>query len=219
MAKKQAVPITKVAFEQPITVRIEPEEKESEEKPDGTLSWLQKIAFGLAIFLAILALLSNWFFVINTGVQPVTFDAIPAVVTVDWPHWASLKDAFTIKVLVQNTGATPLNGRVDLILAPAEFTSLLESGMTSIEIKELAPGASSTQIFTLVPLRTPPDRSFTFDVRVKNQTVEQATQAAWQVNVIGFPRLQALLAWILGTGGLVSTLTGLLWEQVKKAFS
>jgi len=218
MAAKKAPAPVEVRLSKPIVVKILPEEKRAETPPR-----FAKAAAVLSIFLLLLSLMTMGLFVLDTAVEDFSFDrsVLPAAVTVAWPRWASVHDPFTVRVVLHNQGAGNLNGFMDLVFEPANALSLEAGGTTSAQVVELAPGASQTQVFTFTPLAGQAFAPLSFPIQWKivlrdgTNTVETGSGS---ISVLNIPRLQTLLAWLLGGSGLTAALTGLFWEQVKRGF-
>jgi hypothetical protein len=212
---KPSAPI-EIKLSKPISVKIIPDEKEADAPP-----WFAKAASLVSVLLLLLSLITMGLFVLDFGVADYEFDQtiLPAALTIDWPHWTSVRDSFTVKVVLHNKGKDNLNGFVNLVLDPPNTVGMEEDGMTSVEIKELSPGASLTRTFKFVPLSGQGASPINLKVVVQNGTTTLEAAGNWQISVINIPRLQSLLAWLLGGSGLVATLTGLFWDKIKKVFA
>jgi len=124
---------------------------------------------------------------------------------------AALSDQFTSDFF-HLLRAWASQGLIRLVIASARKPS---------ELFSQSENASLTQTFEFALLEAPPGGSLNLVVRLTDEQGRSVTSDAAQaaVRVLGIPRLQSALAWIFGSSGLLTTLTGLFWEHFKKALA
>lgn len=204
----------KVTFDQPIAVQTLPPAPPA---PAPYRAWW-KAAFLLIIVSIITALAGNAFFLFGVQAQTASLDQIPLAVTVEYPSQISLKDSFTVTASLRNTGADVFNGRLDLLIAPADFFFLTKNGAAGVEVKDLPPGGVFTQAFEFSLLQAPQNNELRLRVRAHAEEIGAAESPAWTLRVLPLPRIKTLIAWLLGGSGILSALTALFWDKLKKSF-
>jgi hypothetical protein len=213
MSRKKQETLPALHIPQPLQIKI------YQEEPTGQPS--KRISRLVAVGAVLLFLFSlSFVFLLR---RTVTFEnsTPPLIFYMDYPRVASLRDPLRVTIVLRNAGPDPLNGVLNLSVQPALALSLTEDGLTSRKIENLAPGASLTQTFEFALLEAPPGGSLNLVVRLTDEQGRSVTSDAAQatVRVLGIPRLQSALAWIFGSSGLLTTLTGLFWEYLKKALA
>jgi len=216
MSRKKQETLPALHIPQPLQVKI------YQEEPTGKLSKrISRLVRGVALVLLFLTIL--WFVFVPRRTVTFSFEnsTPPITLYMDYPRVASLRDPLRVTIVLRNAGPDPLNGVLNLSVQPALALSLTEDGPTSRKIENLAPGASLTQTFEFALLEAPPGGSLNLVVRLTDEQGRSVTSDAAQaaVRVLGIPRLQSALAWIFGSSGLLTTLTSLFWEHLKKALA
>jgi len=215
MSRKKQETLPALHIPQPLQVKI------YQEEPTGKPS--KRIPKLVAVGAVLLFLFSLSFVFLLRCTVPLSLEnsTLPVTMYIDYPRVASLRDPLRVTIVLRNAGPDPLNGVLNLSVQPALALSLTEDGPTSRKIENLAPGASLTQTFEFALLEAPPGGSLNLVVRLTDEQGRSVTSDAAQaaVRVLGIPRLQSALAWIFGSSGLLTTLTGLFWEHFKKALA
>jgi hypothetical protein len=204
---------TEVKLSQPIKVEIIKQQETSKMPP-----WMPKAVLIITLFLLIISIFGLGMLIfIHDSTSTKNNDI---TILQDWPSLSCLRDPFTVTVIVQNQGTTPLGGFLTLSINPVATVGLETDGATTVKVENLAPGASFTQNYNLTPLSYP-DKGFltlsaSFADKIENPPVVSTPEG--KIRLINVPYLQTVLKWLLSGSGLIAMLTGLFWDQLKKDF-